>query len=139
MKILTLPDKRLLRVAKEVPEDEDCWTLIEQMFTILGSTGFGLAAPQLGIDKRIIVINFNSTRHAIINPVLTPNTKIRPKLFDEGCLSVHGERVMVRRWRKVKVKGFDQNWKPITVGGKNYMAAVYQHEVDHLNGKVIGQ
>ena len=137
MNIITVPDKRLLRVAEEVQQGEDCRTLIDEMFQIIRGCGIGLAAPQLGVNKRIIVVNYNSTRYAIINPVLDPNTKIKARVVEEGCLSVPGKRVQVKRWRKVKVRGFDENWRPMTVGGKEYLAAVFQHEIDHLNGIVI--
>ena len=139
MNILTVPDANLLKIAAPVPSGEDCRELIEEMFQMIRGCGIGLAAPQLGIDKRIIVVCHESTRCAIINPAIEMNTKIRQKLFTEGCLSVPGKQFAVRRWRKVKVRGFNENWEPTCVGGKNYLAAVFQHEIDHLNGVVIGQ
>ena len=50
-----------------------------------------------------------------------------------------GKEILVKRYRKVKVKGFNKFWEPITVGGKDFLAAIFQHEIDHLNGIVIGQ
>jgi peptide deformylase len=139
MNILTVPDRCLAQVCSEVPKGEECRPLIDAMFDTIENSGIGLAAPQVGEDKRIIVISYMSTKYAIINPVIEFNKKLRPRLVKEGCLSVPGQELHVRRWRKVKVSGFDRNWVPVEVGGKDFIAAIFQHEIDHLNGITIDQ
>lgn len=144
MNVLTWPHESLKKVATPVPTDENCRDVIEAMFSSLDyPNGIGLAAPQIGIDKRIIVIRVpalragkrigGETRHAIINPVITW-FKGGPNLDYEGCLSFPGVMVLVPRYARVKVQGFTVRWEPITIGGKDLVARVLQHEIDHLNG-----
>jgi len=146
-KVLTWPNNKLTKVAKEVKHGESCRALIEAMFEALEyPTGIGLAAPQIGVNKRVIVINVpamkngkllsGSTKHAIINPVIAWK-KGAMVLGPEGCLSFPGEQVIVPRWPRVKVQGFDVRWNPITIGGKGLVARVLQHEIDHLDGRTL--
>jgi len=146
-KVLTWPNEILTKIATPVPHGEKCRDLIEAMYLAMDyPNGIGLAAPQIGIDKRIIVINVpalrkgvqvsGSTKHAIINPVVTW-WKGGPVIAEEGCLSFPDERVLVPRYLRVKVQGFDIRWNPITIGGKGLVARVLQHEVDHLNGRTL--
>jgi peptide deformylase len=137
----------LKRPAKPVPENENCRALIEYMFEAMGyPKGIGLAAPQIGEMKRIIVIQVphtkagrmlgGCTKHHIINPVLTWHSK-GMVLGPEGCLSFPGEQVIVPRYDRIKVQGFDIRWNPITIGGKGLVARVLQHEMDHLDGRTL--
>lgn len=144
MTVLTWPNKKLTQVAEPVQHGERCRELIDQMYAALDyPNGIGLAAPQLGINKRIIVIwvpalknnkmMAGSTKMSIINPEIIW-AKGGPVLGYEGCLSFPGERVLVPRYQRVKVRGFDLRWNPITFGGKDLVARVLAHEIDHLNG-----
>lgn len=142
--IVTWPNEILGRPAKPVPQDERCREIIDLMFASLGANGIGLAAPQIGIDKSIIVVKVPAqgrnaqgyTQHAIINPELFW-WKGGPVLDYEGCLSFPGERVLVPRFDRVKVRGFDVRWNPIVIGGKGLVARVLQHEIDHLRGRTL--
>jgi peptide deformylase len=137
----------LSRPAKPVPEHENCRAIVDYMFEAMAyPMGVGLAAPQIGIDKRIIVIKVphskggvllgGATKAAIINPVLTWHSE-GMVLGPEGCLSFPGERVIVPRYARVKVNGFSLRWEPIVIGGKDLVARVLQHELDHLEGRTL--
>ena len=112
--------------------------LIEDMFeTMYEAQGIGLAAPQVGVSQRIIVIDIEKhqpeyPRVALINPVIT--LTVGEELGEEGCLSLPGVRGMVRRAAIVKVEGLLPNGDKIEFDASNLMARVLQHEIDHLNG-----
>lgn len=145
--VIKWPDPRLEQKAEPVEHGERCRELIEEMFASLGPTGIGLAAPQLGIMKRIIVIKVplrglgqhqlgNFVKHAVINPTIT---WYKPGLQEamESCLSFPGREVSVFRWQRITVEGFDVKWNPIKIGAKDLVARVLQHEIDHLEGRTL--
>ena len=111
---------------------------IEDMFeTMYEAQGIGLAAPQVGVSKRIIVVDIEKhqpeyPRIALINPVITLN--VGEEMGEEGCLSLPGMRGIVRRAAIVKVEGLLPNGNEIEFDASNLMARVLQHEIDHLNG-----
>ncbi len=129
-----------------VEHGERCRELVDAMFTEMAyPKGIGLAAPQIGIQKRIIICQVpivkrgkltSVTKHTIINPVITWK-KGAMVLDHEGCLSFPGAQVLVPRWPRIKVEGFDLRWRPITIGAKGLVARVLQHEIDHLNGRTL--
>ena len=146
-RILEWPHEMLTKVITPVPHGEKCRDLVEAMFASMEyPNGIGLAAPQIGEDKRIIVINVpaiknrrnvsGSTKHAIINPEIFWR-KGAMEIAPEGCLSFPGAQVAVPRWPRIKVRGFDLRWNPITIGGKGLVARVLQHEIDHLMGRTL--
>ena len=116
----------------------DLHPFIESMFeTMYEAQGIGLAAPQVGVSKRIIVVDIEKhhpeyPRIALINPIIT--LAIGEELGEEGCLSLPGVRGMVRRAAIVKVEGLLPNGDKIEFDASNLMARVLQHEIDHLNG-----
>ena len=116
----------------------DLHPFIENMFeTMYEAQGIGLAAPQVGVSQRIVVIDIEKhhpeySRIALINPVIT--ITIGEELGEEGCLSLPGVRGMVRRAAIVKVEGLLPNGNEIEFDASNLMARVLQHEIDHLNG-----
>ena len=116
----------------------DLQPFIEDMFeTMYKAQGIGLAAPQVGVSKRIVVIDIEKhhpeyPRIALINPVIT--LTVGEELDEEGCLSLPGVRGMVRRSAIVKVEGLLPNGNKIEFDASNLMARVLQHEIDHLNG-----
>ena len=146
-RVLEWPHKMLTRVVEPVPHGEKCRDLIEAMFESMDfPTGIGLAAPQIGENKRIIVIKVpalkrgrnvsGATKHVIINPEIFWK-KGEMEIAPEGCLSFPGAQVMIPRWPRIKVRGFDIKWNPITIGGKGLIARVLQHEIDHLMGRTL--
>ena len=118
--------------------DADLHPFIEDMFeTMYEAQGIGLAAPQVGVSKRIIVIDIEKhhpeyPRIALINPVIT--LTVGEELGEEGCLSLPGVRGIVRRSAIVKVEGLLPNGNKIEFDASHLMARVLQHEIDHLNG-----
>ena len=108
--------------------------LIKQMKEIMKvSDGAGLAAPQIGISKQIIIINTKNGAQAFINPEIIEYGK-KKKINQEGCLSFPGLWLKIVRPDEVKVKALDENGKEIIIEAKSVMALVFQHEIDHING-----
>jgi len=145
--VITWPNKQLEKVAEPVPFGEKTRDLVDAMFDAMDyPNGIGLAAPQIGVNKRVIVIQVPAikngvmvagcTKAAIINPELIW-WKGGPVLGEEGCLSFPDERVLVPRFQRVKVRGFSVRWEAVTFGGKDLVARVLQHEIDHLNGRTL--
>jgi len=106
--------------------------------------GVGLAAPQIGLDKRIISVRAEDETgelhdYVIANPKIMSHSEERTYLPNgEGCLSVADEHFgIVPRYRRLKVKGYDVNGDLIEVKVQGYIAIVFQHELDHLNGKLF--
>jgi len=140
--ILATPHPILLGTAREVARGTKCHQLIDEMFEAMyANDGMGLAAPQIGEPLRIIVGHSKTEgwKWTIINPTIK-RTRGQLKTREEGCLSVPGSilnRIKVKRWSHITVRGYDENWEPITVSGKYWQAAALQHELDHLDGLTI--
>lgn len=100
--------------------------------TLIKAQGAGLAAPQVGVLRRIFVVSVDDKYFECINPVIVEESG--SQTGDEGCLSVKGKYGRVTRPNKVKVKAFDRNGKPFTVEAEGFMARAFCHENDHLNG-----
>lgn len=133
--IRTLGEDVLRATAKEVTEvTPRIRELIQDMFdTMYDSNGVGLAAPQVGIRKRIVVIDVTGEDPiALINPkILTSDGE---QTGYEGCLSVPGKSGIVTRANHVVVEAYNQDMEKITVEGEELMARALQHEIDHLDG-----
>ncbi|NMA95621.1 MAG: peptide deformylase [Clostridiales bacterium] len=113
--------------------DDRVHTLLDDMIeTMYAAEGVGLAAPQVGVLKRVIVIDIGEGLIEIINPEIVK--KSGKQLESEGCLSVPGIVAKVSRPMQVTVKGLDRDAKEITVEGTGLMAAALCHEIDHLDG-----
>ena len=132
--IRILGDEILKKQAKEVtemtPEIEE---LIDDMFeTMYDANGCGLAAPQVGIRKRIVVIDCGDLPLVLINPEILETSG--EQTGQEGCLSVPGKVGIVTRPNYAKVKALDENMDEIIVEGTELLARCLCHEIDHLNG-----
>lgn len=137
LQVLKNNEEALHTVSAEVPHGEDVSKLVADMKeTMVKSKGIGLAANQVGVLKRVIVMATKNYTGAIINPVITNRTET-VKMSSEGCLSVPGKQAKVKRHYKVTVEGFDENWNPLTLNMKQLSAYCVQHEIDHLNGVTI--
>lgn len=108
--------------------------LTDMADTMYDAEGVGLAAPQIGILKRVIVMDVGDDHGLIelVNPEIV--SKEGEQFGPEGCLSIPGLSGDVRRAHKVKVKGLDRNGKEIEIEGTDLLARCIQHEIDHLNG-----
>jgi peptide deformylase len=132
------PDPGLRKKAQEVSEiDDGIRAVVEDMFeTMEQEGGVGLAAPQIGISNRIIVISIHERgfeRLALINPVIMESSPERVA-SEEGCLSVPGIEAEVSRPERVVVQGTTKNGRVVEITTTGLLARVLQHEIDHLNG-----
>jgi len=106
--------------------------LINDMFlTMYQADGVGLAAPQVGKSKRIIVVDVGKGKIALVNPEIV--TAEGEATAEEGCLSIPGKTGDVTRAAKVVVKGLDETGKPVEIEADGLLARAFQHEIDHLN------
>ncbi|MCR4577021.1 MAG: peptide deformylase [Clostridiales bacterium] len=133
-RILTDGDEILRKISRPVNEiDKRTRILLDDMAeTMYKNEGVGLAAPQVGILRRIVVIDIGEGLLELINPeiVYTEGSKIDT----EGCLSIPGRRGTVERPAKVIVQALNRKGKPIQVIGEGLMAVALCHELDHLDG-----
>ena len=133
--IREIGDPVLNKVCKEVKEmTERTRELIEDMFdTMYEADGVGLAAPQVGILKRIVTIDVTGEDPILlINPVIME--KSGEQTGNEGCLSVPGKTGIVTRPNYVKVKAYDENLEPFELEGTELLARAICHELEHLEG-----
>lgn len=129
------PDPVLRRKAKRVPSiDSSIQRLIDDMMeTMQQANGAGLAAPQVGVSLRVMVLQMPDAEPlAIINPEVVRRTRERE--VTEGCLSVPGYAGKIKRSASVTVKGWDRWGKAIRIKATNLLAQALEHELDHLNG-----
>ena len=123
--------------SKPVDHGDDISILIDEMFDLMDkSKGIGLAANQVGLDIRVIVVDVKGYRTEIINPIITRQSR-KIKLSTEGCLSFPNRTAKIKRDEAVTVTGFDRNWNPIKKNCKGLLSYCIQHEIDHLNGITI--
>ena len=128
----------LNQTAEDVPHREKVRSLIHEMWLKMDIyDGIGLAAPQLGEPVRVIVVKTKDFKQAFINPVITRRFG-GTKNSRESCLSVPGLIASKTRYKRIIVEGYDEEWKPIRRKLKGMAAICVQHEVDHLNGILIG-
>lgn len=100
--------------------------------TLIRAEGVGLAAPQVGVLRRVFIVMVEDKYYECINPVIVSSSG--KQVGDEGCLSVKGKYGTVVRPNKVTVKAFDRYGKPFTVKAEGFMARAFCHENDHLDG-----
>lgn len=132
--IRVLGDDILRKECREVTEmTPKLSQLIDDMFeTMYEANGVGLAAPQVGIRKRLVVIDCGDDPLVLINPVVLETSG--SQTGQEGCLSVPGKAGIVTRPNYAKVKALDENMDEIIVEGEELLARCMLHEIDHLNG-----
>jgi peptide deformylase len=138
---LKLTKKVLHQVARPVYPNDDprkVKTLCNMMHDfMLKNDGIGLAAPQVGISRRILVMNINGVRRTCINPEAHDATTDQTMWYEEGCLSFPGETVRTCRPRKIWARYQDETGQWYEEEMSELTAICYQHELDHLNGIVM--
>ncbi len=140
LQVLTFPDDRLRIKAKPVESvTPEIQKITDNMLeTMYEEEGIGLAATQVNIHLRIVVIDISETRDA---PMVLINPEIMEKQgedgIEEGCLSVPGARALVPRAKEVTVKALDRDGKPFQFDADDLLAICVQHELDHLEGKLF--
>jgi peptide deformylase len=139
-KILHYPDPRLRRKALPVDTvDDEIRTLIDDMAeTMYQAPGIGLAAPQIDVSKRVLILDISEARNELrvfVNPELL--TQEGEQTMEEGCLSVPGVYDEVTRAEKVTVRALGRDGKPFELQVDGLLATCVQHEIDHLDGKLF--
>ncbi|MZI93777.1 peptide deformylase [Vibrio sp. CAIM 722] len=138
--IITIPDPRLKKVSKPVKDFDAVQGVINDLLDTLYSTsnGIGLAAPQIGAEEAVVVIDLSKERNdplILVNPVVeSGEDKV---MGEEGCLSVPDYYEKVERFGKVVVKAQNRNGEAITVESDEFLAIAMQHEIDHLKGNLF--
>jgi len=129
------PDPVLRKKAEEVKEiTPEIKTLIEDMKeTMINGDGAGLAAPQVGILKRIIIVDAGKGPLAFINPEIIRKSK-ETQVIEEGCLSFPGLFLKIKRAREVEIEAESEKGEKIRLKANGIFPAIFQHEVDHLDG-----
>ena len=142
LEILKYPDPRLSKVARPVSNVTDATVqLISDMLeTMYAAPGVGLAATQVGVLQRIVVLdvdheNPRTNVYKLVNPVITHSEG--QLVWEEGCLSVVDFTAEVRRAEHVQVVALDEHGKERTIEAEGLLAVALQHEIDHLDGKLF--
>jgi peptide deformylase len=138
--ILEFPDPRLRTRAAPVAEvDASIRKLIDDMFeTMYAAPGIGLAATQVNVHKRVLVVDVSEDRSkplALINPEIINLEGVEET--EEGCLSVPGIYDKVTRAERIRVRTLDRSGKPLEIDADGLLAVCIQHEMDHLEGKLF--
>jgi peptide deformylase len=138
MPLTMIPEPVLKRKAMKVTSfGKDLQELIDEMIgTMKYRNGTGIAAPQVGESLRLIVVTHEDKLYVIANPEITQSST-ETDINVEGCLSIPNIAAEVERAIAVTVKGQDRNGKPIKIKAKGWLARIFQHEVDHINGILI--
>ncbi|MBN2512690.1 MAG: peptide deformylase [Sedimentisphaerales bacterium] len=138
LQLETYPPSQILRQISHPVEDFDgnLTILAEKMIDFMRKhKGIGLAAPQIGLLRRMIVIEIYHQSYCMANPEIMVASDW--DLMEEGCLSLPGRNVVVRRNKFIKVQGLNMAGEAMTVLAAGLLARVFQHEIDHLNGVMI--
>ncbi|MFK8069087.1 MAG: peptide deformylase [Gammaproteobacteria bacterium] len=138
--ILIYPDPRLRLVAKPVEKvDSSIHRLLDDMLeTMYDESGIGLAATQVDVQKRILVADVSANQDSplyLINPVISQAEGVKER--EEGCLSLPEVGEVVERAENIHVKALDRNGKEIELDADGTLAICIQHEIDHLDGKLL--
>jgi peptide deformylase len=140
LEILHFPDPRLRKKAAPVAKvDDHLRELVDGMFeTMYAAPGIGLAATQVNIHQRVVVIDVSSDKsdpRVLINPEIIEKDGVED--MDEGCLSVPGVYERVKRAERIRVRGLDREGQPFEWVVDGLLAVCIQHEIDHLDGKLF--
>mgnify|MGYP001570707958 CR=1 FL=1 len=145
MRILKIEDKKDKKVLRKkasvfdfdsMSKSELRELLGEMRKTMKDADGVGLAANQIGISSRFFVAEFDRKFYAIFNPEIVSFSKTED-VSEEGCLSVPGTPGEVSRYTEITIKWYDRNGKRVKMRAWGSLAQIFQHEVDHLNGKLF--
>ena len=142
LKILIFPDPRLRTVAKNVEVVDDSIKKLAQdmLETMYQGSGIGLAATQVNVHKRVIVLDISESKDEpliLINPEIIKIIDPNKKIFSEGCLSVPGFYEELKRPSSVEISYLDIDGKRNLLLANDLLAVVIQHEMDHLDGKMM--
>lgn len=141
--IVTIPHPILRQRAKDITAAElqkpTVQKFIDSMIeTMYAADGVGLAAPQVGVGQRIIVVSTKDGEVVYINPTITKYS-FRKENMEEGCLSIPGVFGIVRRSKHVTLQALDRYGQPLRIRAEGFFARIIQHEVDHVDGTLFTQ
>lgn len=125
--------RRSVLVKEVTPRHRDILSKMAQL--MYEASGIGLAAPQVGFNEDMIVVDTGSGLYKLINPKVTKREG--SQVLEEGCLSIPGVCIKVRRAKKVLIKALDEYGNPLNLEAQDLFACVLQHEIEHLKGKLI--
>lgn len=135
MQLVAPTNPTLTKKSVSIEKGTDVKEMVEQMFEVMGLKGVGLAASQVGINKRLFITGFG-IKKAYINPKIIK--KLGPlKMEDESCLSLPNITVSVPRHERILIEYYDENWIHHKEVHSGMLSRIIQHEQDHLNGKLI--
>jgi len=137
LKIKVIGDDLLRKTCVEVKEvNASHREILSEMARLMYDfSGVGLAASQVGIDQALIVVDTGTGLYKLINPKIV--RREGTQVMEEGCLSIPRIGVKVKRAQRVIVDALDENGKSVVIEAEDLLACVFQHEIDHLNGKLI--
>lgn len=131
--ILKEGDERLRKKSRPVTDfNERLWTLLDDMYETMKDGGVGIAAPQVGVLRRAVVIDVGEGKHELVNPVIVEQSG--DQCGGEGCLSIPGQYGLVHRPAQLRLKAQDRYGNPFELEAEGYFAVAVCHEVDHLDG-----
>lgn len=137
LKIKLYPDpvlrKKTYLVKEITSKQQDILGKMAQL--MYENSGIGLAAPQVSIDASMIVADIGTGLYKLINPRIIKREG--SQVQEEGCLSIPGVCIKVKRAKKILVQAQDEFAKPVTIEAEDLLACVFQHEIDHLRGRLI--
>ncbi len=135
--IYVYPSAVLREETTEVTDfGEELKTLVEDMWeTMYANDGIGLAAPQVGVAKKVIVIDYKGDKYVLVNPKILDAEGV--VVNEEGCLSFPGIYEKVESPERMTVEYMDDNGEKVTRGVDGFTACVFSHEIDHLNGRLL--
>jgi len=139
MKIIQYPNPILRQKCEKIknPTDSAIQQLILDMIkTMRANDGAGLAAPQVGKNIQLCVMEVDNEIFTLINPEIK-NLSGKDLFIEEGCLSFPGKFLPIKRCEKIKVKAYDNSGKKQIIRARGLLARVFQHEIDHLNGELF--
>ncbi|MFH1783823.1 MAG: peptide deformylase [bacterium] len=136
-KVLVYGDPALWKKSKKVAKvDDEIKSLLKDLIkTMYAHNGVGLSAPQVGIHKRVIVVDIGTGLTTLVNPKIL--SKCGKQSAPEGCLSVPGVYIEVKRADEITVEGLDKNGMYVQIEASGLFARALQHEIDHLDGILI--
>lgn len=141
LEIITYGNPVLRQKAEEVTEiTKEIKSIIENMHETLGDNGIGLAAPQVGISKRILIVDLTKSKEERKITLINPRIIFKSDEcvdYEEGCLSIPDVWGMVNRPKSIKIKGDLVNGKTIQIEATDLFSRVLQHELDHLDGRLF--
>lgn len=137
LEIRTIGDPVLRQKATEITDVSDALVRLshDMLATMYEAPGLGLAAPQVGVQKRLFVYDIGDGPRTIVNPVISDARD--EWTYDEGCLSIPGLSIEIVRPKEIHLTGYDLDGNEVSIEADELLARLFQHELDHLDGRLM--